>query len=148
MGKLIFLLVGAAAAACLFLRKGSPQGQADEQAAWLFTAEPDKSDEKCDDDNEQNTADEGGVMTCQAEILETCRDLDPVTLQGWSRVRFLCEDGEKRKFFFSGSNGLYLASGEKGMLEYRGKEFIGFTKDSGEYVSPLFHVLPEEDSKV
>lgn len=151
MGKLaIAFLLGAAAGAVAMLFGRGPQDVVDEAEPVHVDLPADVQEEGepevCEADE---TPEEAGLpeenQTCRAEILEACRDMDPVTLQGWSRVRFLCEDGEERKFTFAGVNGLYLVSGETGLLEYRGKAFIGFEKDSGEYVSPLFHMLPETE---
>ena len=85
------------------------------------------------------------TQTVRAEIRSARRDLDPVTLQGWSRVTFLCEDGVERKMQFSGDNGVYLTKGETGVLEHLNGKFISFEKDSGEIVAPLYHLTPVEE---
>lgn len=151
MGKLaIAFLLGAAAGAAAMLFRHGPQDVVDEEEPVCANPPADVPEAEKAALNDADEAPEGAGgpeenQTCRAEILEACRDMDPVTLQGWSRVSFLCEDGETRKFTFAGANGLYLVSGEKGLLEYRGKGFVGFEKDSGEYVSPLFHVPPETE---
>lgn len=150
MGKLaIAFLLGAAAGAAAMLFRHGPQDVVDEAEPVCVDPPADVRVEATEVSAADEAPEEAGLpeenQTCRAEILDACRDMDPVTLQGWSRVSFLCEDGETRKFTFAGVNGLYLVSGEKGLLEYRGKALVGFEKDSGEYVSPLFHVLPETE---
>lgn len=85
------------------------------------------------------------TQTVRAVIKSAHRDMDPVTLQGWSRVIFNCEDGEERKMYFPGENGVYLVASEAGVLEHRDGAFVSFEKDSGEIVTPLFHLLPESE---
>lgn len=80
------------------------------------------------------------TQTCRAEIIEARREMDPVTLQGWSRVTFRCEDGEERKMYFPGENGVYLLKGENGLLEHCDGKFVSFEKDSGEIVGALYHI--------
>lgn len=144
-----FLLGAAVGAVATALGRG-PQDVVDEAAEdqpemLKADAEDVPATDACVEEDEAGEEPQEESRVCRAEILEACRDLDPVTLQGWSRVSFLCEDGVTRKFIFAGVNGLYLASGETGLLEYRGKAFVGFEKDSGEYITPLFHVLPEAE---
>lgn len=81
----------------------------------------------------------------RATIKSAARDHDPVTLQGWSRVTFSCEDGEERKMQFQGENGVYLVKGETGLLEHRNGSFVSFTKDSGEVVAALYRLRPDEE---
>lgn len=84
-------------------------------------------------------------QSIRATIKSARREMDPVTLQGWSRVIFACEDGEERKMYFPGDNGIYLTAGEDGLLEHRDGAFVSFEKDSGEIVGALYHILPEEE---
>ena len=84
-------------------------------------------------------------QTIRATIRSARREMDPVTLQGWSRVIFDCEDGQERKMYFSGPNGVYLTAGEEGILEHRDGVFVSFEKDSGEIVGALFHIPAEEE---
>lgn len=98
--------------------------------------------------NEDDTAEEETLAPSQmvrATIKSARREMDPVKLQGWSRVIFTCEDGEERKMYFSGPNGVYLTEGENGVLEHRDGRFISFEKDSGEIVGAMYHILPEEE---
>ena len=76
----------------------------------------------------------------RAVIKSAKRDLDPVTLQGWSRVTFTCEDGTEMKMCFPGSNGVHLISGEAGLLEHSDGAFVSFEKDSGQIVAALYHI--------
>lgn len=76
----------------------------------------------------------------RAVIKSAKRDLDPVTLQGWSRVTFTCEDGAEMKMCFPGSNGVHLVAGEAGLLEHSDGAFVSFEKDSGEIVAALYHI--------
>ena len=146
MAKMVLaFLLGAAAGAVATMLGHSPQDIVDDEVEERTDEEPDMDEDEPVNDAEAEQTDMPESQTCRAEILETCRDLDPVTLQGWSRVSFLCEDGETRKFTFAGVNGVHLVSGETGLLEYRGAAFVGFEKDSGEYISPLFHVLPDAE---
>lgn len=78
-----------------------------------------------------------------AVVLESSRAMDPLTLQSASRVSFDCNDGMKRKFFIPGRNGVFLAKGERGLLTFAGSTFISFDKLNGEFVSPLFHTVPD-----
>ena len=166
------ILAGAAAAAALLCRR--PQDQVDDAMREPRQIVDDENERPMNDaapreipdenENEEDEAeamseiaavitdetllpedDEDDVVSCRAEILSACRDMDPVTLQGWSRVSFLCEDDETRKFTFQGGNGVHLVSGETGLLEYRGAAFIGFAKDSGAYVSPLLYLEAQEE---
>lgn len=94
---------------------------------------------------EEETDDQTPTQMVRATIRSARREMDPVTLQGWSRVIFTCEDGEERKMYFPGENGVYLTAGESGILEHRDGAFVSFEKDSGEVVGALYHILPEEE---
>lgn len=85
------------------------------------------------------------TSTVRATIKSARREMDPVTLQGWSRVIFNCDDGVERKMFFPGDNGVFLVAGESGILEHREGSFVSFEKDSGEIVGAMYHIMPEED---
>lgn len=98
-----------------------------------------------DDDEAGTEEDVAETQTVRAVIKAAHRDMDPVTLQGWSRVIFSCEDGEERKMYFPGEHGVFLVAGEAGVLEHRDGAFVSFEKDSGEVVTPLFHLLPESE---
>lgn len=133
----IWLLIGAgvaAAAALLSLRKDTDAKQ-EEQACVIPAGSC-----SCGDEERENML---PTETVRATIREACRDMDPVTLQGWSRVIFSCEDGAERKMQFPGENGLYLTEGESGLLEHRNGAFVSFEKDSGEIVGALYHIPAE-----
>lgn len=102
-------------------------------------------EETADDIMEDDADDMTPSQTVRATIRSARREMDPVTLQGWSRVIFACEDGEERKMYFPGENGVFLTAGETGLLEHRDGAFVCFEKDSGEIVGALYHILPEED---
>ena len=101
-----------------------------------------EADEMPDEETNKNdeSADETPTQTVRATIKTASRDLDPVTLKGWSRGIFTCEDGEERKMYFEGDNGVYLTKGETGILTHRDGAFVSFEKDSGEVVGALFHI--------
>jgi len=84
------------------------------------------------------------AVQISAVIKESCREMDPITLRGASRLSFQCDDGQKRDFFVPGESGVYLVAGERGSLEYQGTTFISFTKESGEVVGALYHIPAEE----
>lgn len=95
------------------------------------------------DSGDDDSSDEMQHEELAASILEASRAMDPLTLQGASRVTFDCEDGKKRKLLIPGPNGVFLTKGDKGLLTFAGSAFISFEKDDGEFVSPLFHTLPD-----
>lgn len=105
-------------------------------------SEPQDDDESADEEEQEEPAE-----TVRATIKAASRDMDPVTLQGWSRVTFTCEDGEERKMYFPGENGVHLVAGERGILEHRNGAFISFEKDSGEVVGVLFHIPAGEEEE-
>lgn len=128
------LLLGGAALALLFnIRHERRHANENTGEAVLTDAEESVQEDSAGEDTAQ-------TETCRAEILEARREMDPVTLQGWSRVTFRCEDGEERKMYFPGENGIYLLKGETGMLEHRDGAFVSFEKDSGEIVGALYHI--------
>lgn len=88
-----------------------------------------------------------GPPSCHAEVAEISRAMDPVTLTGATRAAFRTEAGETLKFLIPGDSGRYLVRGEQGMLEYRGGDFICFTKDSGEVVGALYHIPAEDEEE-
>ena len=130
-------LVGAALllSAVNLLRPSQSEGQ----EAGAQPAQEELAGEEAFDAAEQ-AVDECPAQTVRATIRSASRDMDLVTLQGWSRVTFDCEDGERRKMYFPGENGIYMRAGECGMLEHRDGAFISFEKDSGEIVGVLFHI--------
>lgn len=138
LGKAALLL--AAGAALVLINSIRFRGRkAYDELDGFVTAEPECAPEE----NAETPDDAPNTQTCRAEILEARREMDPVTLQGWSRVTFLCEDGETRKMYFPGENGVYLLRGEKGALEHREGAFVSFEKDSGEIVGALYHIPAE-----
>lgn len=78
-----------------------------------------------------------------AVVIESSRAMDPLTLQGASRVKMECADGKKRKFVIPGPNGAFLIKGDRGLLTFAGSSFISFEKESGEFICPLFRTVPE-----
>lgn len=139
LGKAALLLAAGAALVLINgirFRSRKPYAELD----GFVTDEP----ECTTDENAETYDEEKETETCRAEILEARREMDPVTLQGWSRVIFLCEDGETRKMYFPGENGVYLLKGERGVLEHHEGAFVSFEKDSGEIVGALYHI-PAED---
>lgn len=131
--KLLTIVAAIAAGAALYLkRRSEKQAVQDEDNAELLTYESD--DDSSDEMQHEELA---------ASVLESSRAMDPLTLQGASRVTFDCEDGKKRKLLIPGPNGVFLTKGDKGLLTFAGSAFISFEKDDGEFVSPLFHTLPD-----
>lgn len=116
-------------------------------AAGLLAALKHQLETAGEEPAENLPAQEDAVQTqcVPATIKSARREMDPVTLQGWSRVIFTCEDGKERKMYFPGENGVYLTAGERGILEHRDGAFVSFEKESGEIVGALYHLLPEEE---
>ncbi len=118
--------------------------------AWaekaLQATEQEERPEYTADLEEPEAEDAAQTQSVRAVIKAAQRDMDPVTLQGWSRVIFTCEDGVERKMYFPGKNGVYLVAGEHGLLEHRDGAFVSFEKDSGELVTPMYHLLPETEA--
>ena len=85
----------------------------------------------------------GSTETVRATLRKVKHDMNPVTLQGWTRIICDCEDGVERTMSFDGDTGVYLMAGERGLLEHRDGVFVSFTKDSGEMVTKLYRMLPE-----
>lgn len=82
----------------------------------------------------------------RATIRTAKHDMNPVTLQGWTRIICDCEDGVERTMSFDGDTGVYLTAGESGLLEHRDGVFVSFTKDSGEVVTRLYRMLPGDET--
>lgn len=122
----IWMVIGAAAlaAAALFAKPASAPQEAEEPAV--------------DKEDQAETA------TVRASIRHVKHDMDPVTLKGWTRLVCDCEDGVERKMTFEGATGVYMTDGEKGLLEHRDGVFVSFTKDSGEVITPMYRLLPQD----
>ena len=133
----ILLIAAAGVAAMLF---GRPQEEAPEQQEPALEDDEASEAETMDAPEDEVVAVLPGETECRAEIVESCREMNPLTLLGGSRITFLCEDGEKRKFFIDGDNGVYLQAGERGVLTYRNTTFICFEKENGDLVGAMYFV--------
>lgn len=127
----ILLVAGAAllAAACMLKSRGDEAPDIEAQPPADAAAEAEEA---------------GGTETVRATLRSVKHDMNPVTLQGWTRIVCDCGDGVVRKMSFDGETGVYLAAGESGLLEHHDGVFVSFTKDSGEVVAKLYRMLPED----
>lgn len=132
--KLLLILSAFVAGAALYMRRHSEEKpvQEDDGAKWSE-----------DDPQEEDSCNEMQQEELGASVRESSRAMDPLTLQGASRVTFDCADGKKRKFIIPGQNGAFLTKGDRGLLTFAGSAFISFEKEDGEFISPLFHTAPE-----
>lgn len=152
--KLLAILAAFAAGAAthFLLGRRNTQEQDEHVMAGSSTYELDHDEAVIEDAPDMTKEQEGreeqeeteAPVQIGAVIAESCREMDPITLRGASRLSFRCEDGEKRDFFIPGESGVHLVSGERGTLEYQGLTFLSFTKESGEVVGALFHIPAEE----
>jgi len=112
---------------------------------WLLNVHEDERSESDMAEMEPEEQLETAIQTeaISAVVMESNRAMDPLTLQGASRVKLDCADGKKRKFVIPGPNGAFLIKGDSGCLTFAGSSFISFEKDSGEFISPLFRTVPE-----
>lgn len=147
-----------AGAAAKHLKKRDEKREAQERNANTYIlgeeeanyAQPEERDENeslkweaAPADHEESPGDVRKSQKTNATVLEASRAMDPLTLQGASRVTFECPDEQKRKFFIPGQNGAFLKVGDKGVLTFSGATFISFEKEDGEFISPLFHTVPD-----
>ncbi|MBQ2954745.1 MAG: hypothetical protein IJE07_14540 [Clostridia bacterium] len=127
--KIFAILGGAALLAVASLLK---PGWVDQPETW--ENQPEAEQEACESE---------GTTAVRATLRKVKHDMNPVTLQGWTRIICDCEDGVERTMSFDGDTGVYLMAGESGLLEHRDGVFVSFTKDSGEMVTKLYRMLPE-----
>lgn len=147
--KLITLLIGALAAGTLAKhmhdRRQQDAEQSAEHARHGRSTVYDLSDDEAVLREEAVPETAEGVALRYVQISSIQRDMNPLTLQGQSIVTFTGGDAPDVVFTIPSASGQYLRTGEWGMLEVQGDQFLSFTKDSGEIVGAMYHVpSPQE----
>lgn len=80
-----------------------------------------------------------------ATVKSCFRRMDPLSLNSGNEAVFILEDGAEVKLNFSGEGGLYLKSGDRGLLSWRGMRLLRFEREDGAVFGGMFYASAEED---
>lgn len=130
------LLLAAGAAGWALARRASHKPEEDPHVVYL-------DDEDAVIDAPQQAADPEPVP---ARVIACHRSMDPFSLTGGSVVTFGLEDGTELTFRITGEGGLYLKTGDTGMLTWSGNTLILFEKDNGDVFGGMFYAPAVEES--